>query len=213
FLNESEKTEYAKLLNTILDENKVEKENIFIGGFSSGGNISLLLSNFLLETKNTVEPKGVFIVDSPLDLEELYNGAKSDLNKNVDVEAVEEGKFLIELFENEIGKPSENIEEYKTISPYLISCNSIKNIEYLKNIKTRFYCEPDLEWQMKNKNRKYEEINAYKLEKAYNSLISLGSEKTEFIKTENRGIRANGEKHPHSWKIVERENLIKWILE
>jgi hypothetical protein len=213
FLNESEKIEYAELMNTILKKNKVENENIFIGGFSSGGNISLVLSNYLLKTKNEVEPKGVFMVDSPLDLEELYKGAKNDLKRNVDAEAVEEGKFLIELFENEIGKPNENIEKYKTISPYLISCNSINNIEYLKNIKTRFYCEIDLEWQMKNKSRKFEELNAYKLEKAYNSLVNLGSKKAEFIKTKNRGIRANGEKNTHSWNIVERENLIKWILE
>jgi hypothetical protein len=167
----------------------------------------------LIKSKNSIQPKGTFIVDSPLDLEELYKGAKSDLKKNVDAEAVEEGKFLIELFENEIGIPTENIEKYKTISPFLISCNSINNIEHLKNIKTRFYCEPDLEWQKKNKNRTYEELNSYKLEKTYNALIKLGSKKTEFIKTENRGIRANGQKHPHSWNIVERENLIKWILE
>lgn len=213
FLTNSEKGEYAKVINSILDKNKVEKENIFIGGFSSGGNISLLLSNFLVKTKNAIQPKGMFVVDSPLDLEELYDGAKRDIEKNVNTEAVEEGKFLIELFETEIGKPKDSIEKYKVISPYLISCNSTKNIEFLKNIKTRFYCEPDLEWQMKNKSRKYEELNAYKLEKTYISLINLGAKKTEFIKTKNRGIRANGEKHPHSWNIVEKESLLKWIFE
>jgi hypothetical protein len=41
----------------------------------------------------------------------------------------------------------------------------------------------------------------------------LGCTKAEFIKTENRGIRANGEIHPHSWSIVEKESLIKWIKE
>lgn len=213
FLTDYEKAEYAKVLNTILDKNKVEKENVFIGGFSSGGNISILLSNFLLKTKNAIQPKGMFVVDSPLDLEELYNGAKRDVNKNVNTEAVEEGKFLIELFEKEIGKPIDSIEKYKLISPYLISCNSTTNIEYLKNIKTRFYCEPDLEWQMKNRNRKYEELNAYQLDKTYNSLLKLGAKKTEFIKTENRGVRANGEKRPHSWNIVERESLLEWMFE
>lgn len=213
FLTDSEKAEYAKVINSILDKNKVEKKNIFIGGFSSGGNISLLLSNFLLKTKNTIQPKGMFVVDSPLDLKELYDGAKRDVAKNVNAEAVEEGKFLTELFETEIGEPKDSIEKYKVVSPYLISCNSTTNIEFLKNIQTRFYCEPDLEWQMKNKSRKYEELNAYKLEKTYRSLINLGAKNTEFIKTENRGIRANGEKHPHSWNIVERESLLKWIFE
>ena len=213
FLTDTEKAEYANVLNTILDKNKVKKENIFIGGFSGGGNISVVLSNFLLKTKNAIQPKGMFVVDSPLDIEELYNGAKRDIKKNISAEAVEEGKFIVELIETKIGKPSDSIEKYKRISPYLISCNSTNNIEYLKNIKTRFYCEPDLEWQMKNKHRKYEELNAYQLDRTCNSLLKLGAKKTEFIKTKNRGFRANGEKRPHSWNIVERESLLKWILE
>ncbi len=213
YLTESDKMEYSKAINSILDKNEVKKENIFIGGFSSGGNVSVLLANYLFKTQNQIQPKGIFVVDSPLDLEELYNGAKSDIKKNVDKDAVEEGKFLVEMLEQEIGKPEVNIEKYKMLSPYLISSNSTTNIEYLKNIKVRFYCEPDLEWQMKNKDRKYEELNAYKLEKTYNSLVNLGNKKAEFIKTINRGVRANGEKHPHSWNIVERKSLMKWINE
>lgn len=213
YLTENEKVEYSKSINSIFDKNEVTKENIFIGGFSSGGNVSVLLANYLLKTENLIQPKGIFIVDSPLDLEELYNGAKSDIKRNLDKDAIEEGKFLVEMLEQEIGKPEISIEKYKTLSPYLISSNSTINIENLKNIKVRFYCEPDLEWQMKNRGRKYEELNAYKLEKTYNSLVNLGSKKAEFIKTKNRGIRANGEKHPHSWNIVESESLLKWINE
>ncbi|MBK8443972.1 MAG: hypothetical protein IPL35_11420 [Sphingobacteriales bacterium] len=213
YLTEAEKIEYAQLLNSIFDTNKIVKENVFIGGFSSGGNISVVLSNFLIKTRHAIQPKGIFVVDSPLDLEALYNNAKNDLNKNANAVAVEEGKFLIDLFENSIGKPNKNIEKYKTISPYLISCNSMYNIEYLKDIKIRFYCEPALEWQMENKNRKYEELNAHQLEKTYLALVQVGSKKAELIKTKNRGIRANGEKNPHSWSIVEKENLVRWILE
>lgn len=213
YLTENEKVEYTKSLNSILDKNEVIKENIFIGGFSSGGNISVLLANYLLKTKNSIQPKGIFVVDSPLDLEDLYNGAKRDMEKNVDKDAIEEGNFLVEMLEQEIGKPEISIEKYKTLSPYIVSSNSTTNIKYLKNIKIRFYCEPDLEWQMKNKGRKYKELNAYILEKTYNSLVNLGSKKAEFIKSKNSGIRANGEKHPHSWNIVERESLLKWINE
>jgi CRISPR/Cas system endoribonuclease Cas6 (RAMP superfamily) len=210
---ESEKIEYAKSLNSILDKNEIKKENIFIGGFSSGGNVSVLLTNYLLKTKNSIQPKGIFAVDSPLDLKELYNGAKRDIKRNLDKDAIEEGKFLVEMLEQEIGKPEVSIEKYKTLSPYIVLSNSTTNIEHLKNIKVRFYCEPDLEWQMKNKGRKYEELNAYKLEKTYISLVNLGSKNAEFIKTKNRGIRANGEKNTHSWNIVERESLLKWINE
>lgn len=213
YLTNKEKIEYAKIINSILDKNKIKKENIFIGGFSSGGNISIILSNFLLKTKDIIQPTGAFAVDSPLDLEELYNGAKKDIEKNISEDAVNEGFFLVELLEKEIGKPNENIEKYEEFSPYLMSSNSTTNIEFLNTIKIRLYCEPDLEWQQKNRSRKYEDLNAYKLEKTYNSLLNLGSNTVEFVKTENKGVRANGEKHPHSWNIVERESLLKWMME
>ncbi|ASW76107.1 hypothetical protein CJF12_18740 [Chryseobacterium piperi] len=212
YLTEVEKKEYAQTLNSIFNENNIKKENIFIGGFSSGGNVAILLSSYLIKTRNPIQPKGLIVVDSPIDLEELYQGAKNDITKNIDQEAVEEGHFLVNLLEKEIGNPKQNIEKYKSFSPYLVSLNSLENIKDLRNIKVRLYCEPDLEWQMKNKNRKYEDLNAYKLEKAYLSLLDLGNQQAEFIKTKNRGIRANGKKHPHSWNIVERESLIQWIL-
>lgn len=213
FLEETEKEKLAEKLNSIFDENNISKHNIYIGGFSSGGNVTVLISNFLIKTKNQIQPKGIFVVDSPLDLEELYKNAQNDIQLNKSIDAVEEGKYLINLFEEKIGNPKTDIENYKKFSPYLISQNSTQNIEYLTKIKTRFYTEPDLNWQSENRNRKYEDLNAYKLEKTFNSLKDLGSKKTEFIKTENRGIRSNGQKHPHSWNIVEKESLIKWILE
>ncbi|MDY0985809.1 hypothetical protein SOM12_00130 [Flavobacterium sp. CFBP9031] len=212
YLSESEKKEYSLALNSIFDRNKIAKENIFIGGFSSGGNLALLLSNYLIQTKNAIQPKGLVVVDSPLDLERLYDGAQEDVKKNVSEEAVEEGNYLIQLFNDDLGNPKTNIETYKKMSPYLVSSDSKVNIEYLKDIKIRLYCEPDLEWYWKNKKRTYEELNAFHLEKTYDSLLNLGAQKVEFIKTSNRGFDAKGNKKPHSWNLIEREDLIKWIL-
>ncbi|UUC44074.1 alpha/beta hydrolase fold domain-containing protein [Flavobacterium cerinum] len=213
FLTDSEKTEYAKTLNSILDQNKVAKDNVYIGGFSGGGNIALLLTDYMLKTKNQTQPKGLMVIDSPIDLEALYNESQKEVIKNVDAEAVAEGQYLMELFDNTLGKPNENIEKYKALSPYLVSCNSTQNIRSLKDIKTRFYSEPDLEWQNTHKKRTYQDLNAYKLEQAILSLKQLGSTQAEFIATKNRGYRANGDRHPHSWNIVEQQDLIKWITE
>jgi len=30
--------------------------------------------------------------------------------------------------------------------------------------------------------------------------------------TQNKGIRGDGARHPHSWSIVDQEELIEWIL-
>lgn len=213
FLTEIEKLELSEYLNQILDENKIEKENIFIGGFSSGGNVAALITNYLLETQNEIKPKGVFIVDAPFDLEELYKSAKKDLVKNADLDAVEEANFLIQHLEKELGNPVEEIDNYIKNSPYLISRNSIQNISQLTKIKTRLYCEPALDWQAENRTRVYEDLNAFKLEKTYESMIESGAKNVEFIETQNLGVRSNGQNHPHSWNIVMREDLVKWILE
>jgi len=213
YLTELEKIKISNQLDSIFENNNLKNENIFIGGFSSGGNIAFLLANHLLEKKSNVKPSGVFAVDAPLDLEALYNGAKKDVKNNIHPDAVAEGNFIIELFEREMGIPNENIEAYKTYSPYLISCNSTRNLNSLTQVKTRFYCEPDLDWQLKNRQRSYEDLNAHKMEMTYLALKKTGSIRTEFIVTTNRGYRANGDRHPHSWNIVERESLVAWMLE
>jgi hypothetical protein len=39
-----------------------------------------------------------------------------------------------------------------------------------------------------------------------------GFKHVELITTENKGYRANGQRHPHSWSIVDGKDLIKWML-
>ncbi|WP_157837440.1 hypothetical protein [Chryseobacterium sp. P1-3] len=51
------------------------------------------------------------------------------------------------------------------------------------------------------------------LKKTNEALVNLGNHTAEYIETKNRGIRANGKKHPHSWNIVEQKGLVKWMLE
>ena len=41
----------------------------------------------------------------------------------------------------------------------------------------------------------------------------FGNKNIELIKTENKGYRANGERHPHSWAIVNEKDLINWMTE
>lgn len=55
-------------------------------------------------------------------------------------------------------------------------------------------------------------MNAYYIKKLSESLKNSGFGKVEYITTENKGYRENGKKHPHSWSIVDKNELIKWIL-
>ena len=212
YLTDQEKKDVIDRLNQIIIQNHLNKENIYIGGFSSGGNIAILIGNELIKTKNDIQPKGIFVVDSPIDLEELYKSAQKDIVENVSKDAVEEGKFLIQLFDKEFGSPKDSIQNYEYFSPYLFSKHSTNNIVNLKNTKLRFYCEPDIEWQSLNRKRNYEDLNAFKLKNAALDLNKIGAKKVEFIETKDRGYRANGEKHPHTWNLVEQKSLVNWML-
>jgi hypothetical protein len=211
WLTDAEKSEYATLLKDILDSNNIPNKNIFIGGFSSGGNVSLLLTHHILNTKFPINVNGVFAVDAPLDLEQLYKNALYDIEKNASEDAYNEALFVKGLLEKELGIPSKDLITYKQYSPYLISENSTQNIEQLKNLKIRFYTEPALDWQKENRNRDYNHLNAFVLEKVHHALTASGCQSTEFIASENKGIRANGTRHPHAWSIVDRGSLIKWM--
>ena len=46
-----------------------------------------------------------------------------------------------------------------------------------------------------------------------NVIMLADWEQVELIQTQNKGFRANGERNPHSWSIVDVDDLIYWMLE
>lgn len=63
WLEESEKQQLAKSLQNVIVENQLPTHNIFIGGFSSGGVVSLLISNFIVGWNNsTLIQKGYLLL-------------------------------------------------------------------------------------------------------------------------------------------------------
>ena len=83
----------------------------------------------------------------------------------------------------------------------------------LKNSKVRFYTEPDSLWWKENRLTDFEGTNAYAIEQIAKDLKAKNWEQFELIETKNKGYRSNGERHPHSWSIVDMYELIEWILE
>ncbi len=210
------KTEKEGLENVIIDavaKNNINPNNIYIGGFSSGGNISLLLTNYLKSTESAIQPKGLFIVDSPIDLLALYESANKTIEKNFSEPALQEANWIIESFDSEFGVGDTAIANYNRKSPYLSKTNETINISELDGLKIRLYSEPDTLWWKENRQAEYENMNAYYIEQLANDLsILYGKDKVTYIKTKNRGYRANGDRHPHSWAIIDEKDLVHWIL-
>ncbi len=213
WLEEKEKIELAKLLQNTLEKYHLSKKDIYVGGFSSGGLVALLISNFILSLKQFyINPKGVFVVDSPVDLLDLYKSAQKNIAGNYSDVSVQESNWLINTLEKKLGNPKDGISEYEKYSVYTLESDHIENIKKLKNIKIRLYTEPDKEWWKTNRMTDYEQTNAYHLKKLSESLKSHGYKNVEFIPTTNKGFRADGTRHPHSWSIVDKEDLMNWMI-
>ncbi len=211
FLTQTEKQDLSDWINEALGG--IDDVPFSLGGFSSGGNVALLIANHMLTTTESKQPSGVFLVDSPVDLERLYLAAQNDIKRNVNAGVVSEGRMLLSTMNKALGTPSDSLKNYEAVSPYLFSKHNTNNVAALKNIKVRLYTEPALDWQQANRQRTYEDLNAFMLENLYLDLKNLGFEHIEFITTENKGYRVNGGRHPHSWSIVDGKGLVKWMLE
>ncbi len=214
WVTETEKKQLLEKIESIFSSNKLPTENIHIGGFSSGGNISLIFSNYLLSNKSKIQPKGVFIIDSPVDLLELYRLSERNIKRNFSENSIQEAHWLLNLFNTEFGSPKNGITKYKAFSPYTFETKNISNLSNLDGIKIRFYSEPDTLWWKENRNNVATDLNAHWIEKLANDLRQkLPHSKIELITTKNKGYRANGNRHPHSWSIVDQEELLNWMEE
>ena len=206
FLYEQEKNQLQKIILNTLKEQHLENINIFLGGFSSGGNVALLIAD-------RVNSKGVFIIDSPVDLADLYFTSEKKVQNNIDEELISEPKYLIRHLTKTIGNPTEDISSYENYSPYTSMTDFTYNLQFSQDIAIRLYTEPALEFYKQRFNKiEFEDLNASSIKKIHQSLQKLGYKNIEYIETKNKGFRANGNRSPHSWSIVDEKEIVHWIL-
>ena len=213
YLQEEDKTQLAIKLRAILKEHHLPLSNLYIGGFSSGGNVSLLLGSYLVKSPEIgFKPKGVFIVDSPIDLAQLYYSAEKNIEHNFSELSVQESTWILEQFTVQFGNPHHELSKYEQFAVFTSQTDNTENIKDLSNTEIRLYTEPDTLWWKQNRMAEYDQTNAYYIKKLAESLKAKQFKKVAYIPTEDKGYRANGERHPHSWSIVDKENLIEWML-
>ena len=214
WLETEDKKLLSKRMSSIIKENKLASKNIFIGGFSSGGNVAFLIGNYLSE--NIVlgfKPKGIFLIDSPIDLVALYKSSVKNIVRDFSDVSVNESTHLIETLSSRFGNPTDGFKNYEQHSVFTSLTDNIKNLAYLKNTKIRLYTEPDYEWWKTNRRSDPDQLNAFYIQKLSSILKENNFENVEYIPTEDKGFRSNGVRHPHSWSIVEKEEFMKWLVE
>lgn len=212
WLKEEEKVQLTKVLEGMFSDNELATDNIYIGGFSSGGNISLLIGDYLSGSKSLLKPEGVFLIDSPIDILGLYENSKKNIERDMSEVSVQESTMVIDLLDSNFGRPQEGIDKYEEYSVYTTKTGNTENLSNLRGTKIRLYTEPDTTCWKNNRGYDYEEMNSYFIENLAKDLGDKGGYMVEYIATENKGYRSNGERHPHSWSIVDMDELTEWML-
>lgn len=207
----------AFLIRTLLNHYSLPQDKLILGGFSLGGAgaVKYAETAYLRDTSLYPKPKFVFGIDPPLDFARLYHSFVRYIKTGTNFGQILESETMIKKIEEEFqGTPYTNPNEYIKISPYSYLDTSAKNIKALKTAYLRLYSEPDLKWQMEERNRDIYDLNLTDCSAMINELRKIGSQKAELILTINKGVRQiSGKKNPHSWSIVDARELLAKLNE
>lgn len=201
------------LKKIILDlRNKQELEGLrfYIGGFSIGGSCAIKFTQ-----STTQKPTAVFCVDPPLDFERLYQSCQRDIRLSVHREPSQENQYLADRIELEFGgTPATALKNYYSISPYSYTDINQTAVKKFGNVPLRIYSEPDIEWFLKERSADLTGMNITDCSAFINELKRLGHSDAHLIISHDRGYRKpNNQRHPHSWSIMDNDDLIQWLLE
>ena len=88
-----------------------------------------------------------------------------------------------------------------------------QNEIFLKNTAVRTYHDVDIAWRIINRNQTVHGSNYEVTAELINRLVLMGNTKAEFKQSYQTGYRSNGQRHPHSWSIVDEEECVRWVKE
>ncbi len=202
-----------RVFEDIVNRYKVRPDQFVLGGFSAGGTVALRYAELCKESPADypVQPKGVFTIDSPIDLFELWTYCDREIAKNFAEVGVSEARFVQQLMTQEHGTPTTNPDEYKKLTPFDKALTKPGNERFLKDTAVRMYHDVDINWYLRERRRSAFDANFAASSELINRLLLLGNQRAEFVQSDRKGVRSNGTRHPHSWSIVNETECVRWI--
>ena len=121
--------------------------------------------------------------------------------------------MILNLEEIMSGAPDQSLGNYQRLSPSSRSDTTQRAVKNLSNTPIRLYTEPDIAWWMRERGGDHSGMNALDCSAMINELNRLGNSEAMLIITENKGYRKpDNKRHPHSWSIVDNNELIELLL-
>lgn len=207
FLTNEQKLEISKIITEVSKELKINQDQIYCGGFSIGGNLSLDYAKFTLKNNIDYSPRKLVLIDPPIDLYRLFKNTdkyltENDCANNSNFMLCEEFDLLNRLLKFFIGN---EIEDYLKKTIYIE--NQINDeFDFSKNFDMLFFTD--------KKEKNYNKVN-FKYSN-YHSIISyvnyikrISSKKIVII--DEVLIYDYENYQPHSWAIFKVEDFLKFI--
>jgi hypothetical protein len=193
---------------------QLQKLPFYLGGFSLGGSGAVRYAERAYSNPQLIKPKALFAIDPPLDFERMFLSLEFTVRNSQVAVAKNEADYFIKrmLYEFQTS-PQNDRTPYHTHSPLSYSDTANTNIRQLKDCPILFITEPDLQWQMDERNRSLYDLNALDCSLAINTLRLLGNPNATLWLSTGQGYRKrNGQRNPHSWSIMNSEETLKWLL-
>jgi len=204
-----------ELIGNALGKYELSDKPIFLAGMSLGGTMALRYGKycFLNKSEFGFRPNAIAICDAPLDMVRMWHEQEQAIENNFHPNAVGEAHWVLHYLKNNLGgSPSESMEEYIDYSPFVYSDENRSKIELFKDIPIRMYHEPDIKWWVEKRGKDYNTINSIDLAGYYNYLRQSGNMEVELITSYNKRKGYKKGSSPHSWTIVDNEELLTWFL-
>jgi len=201
-------------VHDMLATHDIPPENLFLAGMSLAGTRALRYAIYCAKGRSAhgSMARAVAICDAPLDFVRFWRECQEAERLNAHPAAAAEGAWVSDHLEANLGgTPETRPIAYRDYSPYSYLAESGGNARHLVSVGLRAYTEPDVEWWLETRRKDYYAMNAVDAAAIVKTLLVLGNEEAELITTSGRGHHPDGTRHPHSWSIVDNEELATWF--
>jgi hypothetical protein len=201
------------LIAEVAKANQIPPGKMIIGGISAGGTgAARFVERCQMQDCGPLKPVAWFSVDAPLDFERWWNSQTLNLQRGDPKSHLEESQAILDVLKMSMGgSPKDARDAYIKKSPFLALEKGGGNARLLANVPVRLYTEPDVQWTIENWRTDYYNLNAVDQAALTLQLLELGNSQAELITTTGKGYRPAGVRNPHSWTIVDEDDLARWI--
>jgi hypothetical protein len=216
FFDDDTMADVARRVERLLTDHDLGDVPVYFAGLSLGGTRALKLAVYLTQYPSAywLHPRAVAVVDAPLDMVRMWHAEQRAAHIGYHAAAADEGRWVSYLLETNLGgAPDDAHDQYVAYSPYSHGAPEGGNARYLVDLPIRAYHEPDVDWWIEHRRKSYYEMNSLDLAGLITELKVQGNDEATLITTHHQRDGFDEASSPHTWSIVDNEELMSWFLQ